>query len=284
MVCRAGLGDGEGALWMKNLAIGAAQGTSGPDDAIDRIAAIGTLGAAAIWCGARARGRDARVAGLTLGINDAINWAGQHAAGRIYVSAHRRFAVLADEAGAVSMERERQSAAEAERSRQHRLLHATTVDVLRDLAQSTDAEAAGIIAQREAARLRHALRSRGGQRSQLETALQSACDASATRGLTVELVTSELTADVSDAVADALQRRRGHVRCQSRVRSPALAARSCGPRTTPPSSRSPSVTRTAASNPVRRPTTNSASARSHTPCATEAARRTSGRRPTAACA
>ena len=53
MVCRAGLGDGEGALWMKNLAIGAAQGTSGPDDAIDRIAAIGTLGAAAIWCGAR---------------------------------------------------------------------------------------------------------------------------------------------------------------------------------------------------------------------------------------
>ena len=152
-----------------------------------------------------ARGRDARVAGLTLGINDAINWAGQHAAGRIYVSAHRRFAVLADEAGAISMERERQSAAEAERGRQHRLLHATTVDVLRDLAQSTDEDAAAITAQREAARLRHALRSRGERRSQIGVALQAACDASAARGLDVELVTSELTADVSDAVANGLQ-------------------------------------------------------------------------------
>ncbi|MCU1427202.1 MAG: two-component system histidine kinase [Actinomycetia bacterium] len=204
VVCQAGLGDGDGALWMKNLAIGAAHGVSGSDDGVERLAAIGVLGSAAMWCGTRARGRDAHVAGLTLGLNDVINWAGQNVAARFYVSAHRRYAVLAEEAGAITVARAREAAAEAERSRQHGLLHETTVEVLRELAQSSDAEAATSLARREAARLRHALRTEGERRSELDDGLQKACETAEVRGLSVELVTSELLADVDPAGIAAL--------------------------------------------------------------------------------
>ena len=204
VVCQAGLGDGDGALWMKNLAIGAAHGASGPDEGVERLAAVGVLGSAAMWCGTRARGREAHVAGLNLGVNDVINWTGQHVAARIYVSAHRRYAVLADDAGAITVARAREAAAEAERSRQHRLLHATTVEVLRDLARTDDAEAAADVARREAGRLRHALRTQGERRSDLDIALQHVCEPVQLRDLSIELVTSELMADADPVAVAAL--------------------------------------------------------------------------------
>lgn len=195
VVCKAGLGGGDGALWMKNLAIGAAHGSSGLDDAADRVGNVAVLGAAAIWCGARARGRDAHVTGLTLGLNDVINWSGQHVAARFHTTAHHRHAVLADEAGRLTVDRAAAAAAEAERTRQHQVLHARTVAVLRELAETDDADVACELARREAARLRHALWSHGATPSTVDNALRDACASVESQQLTIELVTSELTAD-----------------------------------------------------------------------------------------
>ncbi len=203
VVCQAGLGDGGGALWMKNLAIGAAHGTSGPDAAVDRIGALGMLSAAALWCSTRGGGAgDGET--LASGVNDVINWVGQHAAARMYVTAHRRHAVLAELAGQVAVARAEEAAAAAERNRQQRELHARTVEVLRELATSTDATAATALARREASRLRRALRTSREPRSSVRAALESACAALDRRALSIELVTAELTADAHQADTAAL--------------------------------------------------------------------------------
>jgi signal transduction histidine kinase len=204
IVCQAGLGEGDGAPWMKNVAIGAAHGCAGFDDGVERFAATCVLGSAAMWCGTRPAG-EAQTAGLMLGFNDVVNWAGQQVAARIYVSAHRRYAVLAEEATAVTVARATEASAEAERSRQHQRLHATTVDVLRELARVDDVEVATGIARREAMRLRHALRTRGDRRFTLDLALQDACESVAAGGLSVDLVTSELDSDVTLEAAEALR-------------------------------------------------------------------------------
>lgn len=204
VACQAGLGSAEGGLWMKNLAIGAAHGAASSDDLVERAAAVGVLSSAMLWCGLRARGREARVAGLTLAINDVINLVGQHAAARVYVSAHSRSAKLAEDAAAVAVARAAEAAAEAERTQQQGLLHATTVEVLQELAETGDEVQAGLIARREAARLRHVLRSRGRPQPHLDSALEKVAAQARDAGLPVELVTCELLADVDPVAIAAL--------------------------------------------------------------------------------
>jgi signal transduction histidine kinase len=204
VVCQAGLGDGEGALWMKNLAIGAVLGASGFEHVVDRVGAVAAVGSAALWCSARPRGREARVAGVTLAANEVINMVGEHLAARFYVAGHRRYAALTDEARAVAVARAAEAAAQAERSRQHRLFHAMTVQVLRDVACSDDAETASALARREAARLRYALRTQGESPTPIDDALRKVCESLGAQGRVVELVTSEATIALDRATVGAL--------------------------------------------------------------------------------
>jgi signal transduction histidine kinase len=202
VVCQAGLGDGEGALWMKNLAIGAAHGASGTENVSERVGAVVALGSAALWCSTRPRGREARVAGVTLAANEVINIVGQHLAARFYVTAHRRYAALTDDARAVAVTRASEAAAQAERSRQHRLFHATTVEVLRAVARTDDPDVASALARREAARLRYALRTQGEKPSAIDDALRKVCESLVVGGMVVEFVTSEATAALDAATVE----------------------------------------------------------------------------------
>jgi signal transduction histidine kinase len=189
LISHRGMGTEDGAPWAKNVAIGAAIGAGGARRAEDAIGTVGTLCAAAIATGLRARGRDAHVAGLALAVNDAVSWAGTHVATRSYLGAHRRYARLRDEADALTVERAAASASEAERSRQHELLHQVTIGVLAGIADGAGPGAAVTAARAEAARLRYALRT-GGQLPQgLDRLLGEIAE---TAGLRVELVTDGL--------------------------------------------------------------------------------------------
>ena len=205
VACQAGLGDADGALWMKNIAIGAAMGATSSEDGRERFVAVGILAAAGVWCGRRERGRDAGVAGLTLAVNDAINWAGMHTASRVYVVAHRGYAALADEAGAATLARATQTAAIEERSRQHRVVHRGTVEVLRLLASTSDRTLAGSIARREAQRLRNRLQSDGRSSLEFVDMLREITDEVAASGQRVELVASDLGLEVPPKVLDAIR-------------------------------------------------------------------------------
>ena len=205
VACQAGLGDADGALWMKNIAIGAAMGATSSEDSRERFVAVGILATAGVWCGRRERGRDAGVAGLTLAVNDAINWAGMHTASRVYVVAHRRYAALAEEAGAAALARATQTAAIEERSRQHRVVHRGTVEVLRLLASTSDRTLAGSIARREAQRLRNRLQSDGRSSLEFVDMLREITDEVAASGQRVELVASDLELEVPPKVLDAIR-------------------------------------------------------------------------------
>lgn len=162
LISQRGLGTRGAAPWAKNLAIGAALGAASTRRTTDTVGTVGTLCAAAIATGLRARGRDAHVAGLALAVNDAVSWAGSHVAARSYLNAHRRYARLRDEADALTVERAAAAASEAERSGQRELLHRVTVGVLDAIASSAELGPAEAAARGEAARLRYAL-STGGR-------------------------------------------------------------------------------------------------------------------------
>jgi len=142
LISHRGMGTQGGAPWAKNVAIGAAIGAAGARRTEDTIGTVGTLCAAAIATGLRARGRDAHVAGLALAVNDAVSWAGTNIASRSYLTAHRNYARLRDEADALTVERAAASASEAERSRQHELLHQVTIGVLGGIADGAELGAA----------------------------------------------------------------------------------------------------------------------------------------------
>jgi signal transduction histidine kinase len=208
LTCEAGLRDGEGAPWMKNIAIGAALGTTSSQRRGDSVAAMAVLSSAAALAGLRAGGRDAHVAGPALAANDIISWIGMSAAARIYVESHRRSARLRDAADALAVERAAEAASQDERARQQRRLHRVTVDALHALAGADDRESAARMARHEAARLRHALRTRGDAPSDLDARLCDIAEAVAEHGIRVELVTVEhaggLDRDAADAVGDAV--------------------------------------------------------------------------------
>ncbi|MFI5040553.1 MAG: sensor histidine kinase [Acidimicrobiales bacterium] len=208
LACEAALGAGGAAPWMKNIAIGSALGAASPEGRVDGVAAMGLLGIAGAVAGVGASGRDAHVAGLALAANDVISWTGMGAAARIYVESHRRSARLRDEAGALVLSRAREAASQDERSRQQRRLHQVTVETLEAIAGGDDPLAAGRVARQEAARLRHALRTRGEVRTGLHVALCDIVEAVSELGLRVELVTVELetvpTTEVADALCDAV--------------------------------------------------------------------------------
>jgi len=202
LISQRGLGTQGAAPWAKNVAIGAAIGAASTRRACDTAGTVGTLCAAAIATGLRARGRDAHVAGLALSVNDAVSWAGTHVASRFYLNAHRRYARLRDEADALTVERAAASASEAERSRQHERLQQVTIGVLDGIAASAELGPAQAAARREAARLRYALRTGGRVPQGLDGVLAEIAEASAARGLRVELVTAELgTVPVTRATA-----------------------------------------------------------------------------------
>ena len=136
IACQLGLGPGGGAPWMKNIAIGAAIGAGACEDPVDRAGILTLLGLAGAAAGVRAKGRDTHVAGLSLAVNDIINWTGSHTAVSTYVAAHRRQARLRDEADGLALENATKAAAESERSQQHRLVHQRTVEVLVEMATS----------------------------------------------------------------------------------------------------------------------------------------------------
>jgi signal transduction histidine kinase len=194
----AGLGTGDVAPWMKNVAIGSALGASSSEIPAERAAAVGLLAGVALATGIRARGRDRHVAGFGLALNDVISWTGMHIACSLYVAAHRRYARLQDEAAAVTLEQAQEAAAEVERSHQHRLVHQATIEVLNELAASSDAAAAGALARQEAGRLRHVLRTKGQIPTGLDSALYEVSEAVRGRGLNVELVTADLGGEIAD--------------------------------------------------------------------------------------
>ena len=204
MVCEAALGDGGAAPWMKNIAIGAALGAASTTNRVDGATAMGVLGTAGVLAGLRAGGRDAHVAGTALAVNDVISWTGMSIAARIYVESHRRYARLRDEADALALARASEAASQDERARQHQLLHEGTVEALEALAQSEDPAVAGRLASHEAARLRHALRTRGDALTGLDASLCDIVEEVAERGLRVELVTAELTAALGPAAVEAV--------------------------------------------------------------------------------
>ena len=203
-VCEAALVGGDGAPWMKNIAIGAALGAAATPNPVERAAAMTVLSSAAVVSGVNAKGRDAHVAGLALAVNDAISWWGMHGATRAYVAGHLRQARLRDEADALALQTAAAAAAESERSRQHILVHEGTIDALDALAASVDPHSAGAIARQEAARLRHVLRTRGEVPSDLDRSLYEITEASMAEGLRVELVTAELVAELRAEVVAAV--------------------------------------------------------------------------------
>ncbi len=188
VVSQFGLGPSDAATWMKNLAIGAAHGASSCDDTAARVGAVTMLGAAGLWCGTRARGRDARVSGWVLAVNDVITWVGQHCGARAYVNAHRRHAVLADTAGVIALEHARAVASQAERTRQHRRLHSATLSVFGAMSSSADREQCARMARAEANRLRCALVGRDSVGSDLFSTLHRGVEAADAIGVRVELV------------------------------------------------------------------------------------------------
>jgi signal transduction histidine kinase len=192
LISQHGLGTRGAAPWAKNIAIGAAIGAASTRRRADTAGTVGTLCAAAITTGLRAGGRDAHVAGLALSVNDAVNWAGTHLASRSYLNAHRRYARQRDEASALAVERAAASASEAERSRQHELLHQVTVGVLHGIADCAELGLAEAAARGEAARLRYALRTGGRVPRGLDWALAEVAEAQSAQGMRVELVTAEL--------------------------------------------------------------------------------------------
>jgi signal transduction histidine kinase len=204
LACEAALGDGDAAPWMKNVAIGAALGAASPSTREEGAAAMVALGSSAVLAGVRARGRDSHVAGLALAVNDAISWTGMFTAARIYVENHRRSARLRDATDAIAVEQAAERASQEERARQHRLLHRGTVDALRTLARSDDPLVAGRVARHEAARLRYALRARGEPPTGVDAALCDVAEAVAETGLTVELVTAELSGSDDPVLAGAI--------------------------------------------------------------------------------
>ena len=193
-----GLGSGDAAPWMKNVAIGSALGASSSEIPAERAAAVGLLAGVALATGLRARGRDRHVAGLGLALNDVISWTGMHIACSLYVAAHRRYARLQDEAAAAALEQAQEAAAEAERSHHHRVVHQSTIAVLNELAASSDAATAGALARQEAGRLRHILRTKGQIPTGLDRALYEMSESVRGLGLSVELVTADLVGDVPD--------------------------------------------------------------------------------------
>jgi hypothetical protein len=192
LISQRGLGTQGAAPWAKNVGIGAVIGAASTRRTSDTVGTVGTLCAAAIATGLRARGRDAHVAGLALSVNDAVSWAGTHVASRTYLNAHRRYARLRDEADALTVERSAASESEAERTRQHELLHQVTIGVLGGIAASAELGPAQAAAHSEAARLRYALRSGGRVPQGLDRALAEIAETAAGQGMRVELVTAEL--------------------------------------------------------------------------------------------
>ncbi len=210
IVSQRGLGSDAVAPWAKNVAIGAAAGAATARRMGESVGAMTMLCAAAMATGVRAGGRDAHVAGVALAANDAVSWAGMHVATRVYLTAHRRYARFRDQAVELAVERAQATAAEAERSRQHELLHRVTIGVFGRIAASADLAGAVAIARAEAARLRFALRTGGRVAEGFDRALADLAQEAAGLGLRAELVTAELTShpdpEVGAVLRDATRR------------------------------------------------------------------------------
>ena len=233
LACESALGDGDGSPWMKNLTIGASLAAAAPS-AAEGVAAMGVLGGAAVVAGLGARGNDRHVAGVALAVNDAISWSGMHGATGIYLRAHRRYAALRDRADEVAVARASEAASDAERLRQHHRLHRRTVDVLEELARTDSEAAAGALTRREAARLRHELRTGGsGPPGALDEALFEVGQAVGDRGVRVELVTSELSHEVGEEVCTVLSRRGASSVAHGPASSAGRRVPSSAPRTRP---------------------------------------------------
>jgi signal transduction histidine kinase len=189
-ICEAGLGDGAGA-WAKNLMIGASMGSASADKTASGAVSMAALAGVGIAAGLKARGRDARARGVGLALNDALSWMGTHAAARIYVNAHRRYASLRDEAETIAVVRATETAAIEERHRQQERLHRVAVGTLRRIAGSDDVEAAAGMARRESVRLRHALRTSGEAPTEFDDAMFEVTEKARSAGLRAELVVTE---------------------------------------------------------------------------------------------
>jgi hypothetical protein len=201
LVSARGLSAGA-APWTKNVVIGAAIGASSAPRRPDAVAAVSTLCAGGLLAGLGKRGRDAPVAGFGLAFNDAISWAGVSVASRVYLKAHRNYARLRDQADGLAVERSAAAAAQAERGRQHEVLHRVTIDALRKIAAAADMSAVRAVARAEASRLRYALRAEGRLPQGLDEVLSELADEMAAAGFSVELVSAELESDIdSSAVA-----------------------------------------------------------------------------------
>jgi signal transduction histidine kinase len=193
------------APWAKNLAIGSAIGASSSTRPADSVGAVGLLCSAALLVGTRSSGRDAHVAGFALAANDALSWTGMSTASRVYLSAHRRYARERDQADSLAVDRSVAAGAQAERGRQHEVLHRVTIGVLRRIASTEDLAETQSIARAEAARLRYALRTEGRLPQGLDEALTELAEQAMSAGQQVDLVTAELGADPGPRAVSALR-------------------------------------------------------------------------------
>lgn len=205
LACEAGLGD-SGAPWMKNVTIGSALGAGAATSGVEAAGSMAALMATAILAGRNARGRDRHVAGWPLGANDALSWLGTFVAARAYVTSHRRFARLREEAGERELAAVASASAAAERARQQRRLHRVTVRTLRALAACEDIDGARAVAAREAGRLRHLMHVPSESASALVTALLSTVESLRDSRFPVEFVAPDLEGSVLDerGVSDAV--------------------------------------------------------------------------------
>lgn len=138
--------------------------------------------------------------------NALMSYPGLFAVGNLAANLVRRIGTEVDEARRVSIEQASRLATERERNAQHRLLHDSALQTLEVVAQgrSDDPEQLRLRASREARILRRALRGEDLAVAGLKQSLGALVDKFEPLGLQIELVSSELTCDLTSAQTAAL--------------------------------------------------------------------------------
>ena len=216
---------------MKNLATGAAHGASGADDRPDRAVAVGLLGSAAMWCGTRARGRDAPPRAWRSG--STTRSTGPASTSRRASTCPRTIVTRCSptkRAGSPSPAYRGGGRSGAQPAAPALALDDGRCPARRRACRGTPTRRRTSHGAKPA-RLRHALRTHGAGGTDLDVALQEASEIAAMHGMSIELVTSELAADVDARRGRCVCAKPCACRCEPRPTSMARGVRWCVPPT-----------------------------------------------------
>ena len=168
------------------------------------LGAVGLLGGTYVCSVAPAVGRGEAAASTA--VANAASYAGFAAVLDVFGRFLRRAAIEAAEARELAVAGGKALAAEQERTRQYRLLHDSALQTLEVIATGVPLDDAAVRrqARRDATRLRALLRGAETGRRELVASLEELADAWAERGMHVDLVTAEVTADPPPAAVDAV--------------------------------------------------------------------------------